>query len=38
MNNDLHPNAAGHLFMAQTIARSLNLIPVNTPTLQRPVK
>ena len=38
MNNDLHPNAAGHLFMAQTIARSLNLIPVNSPTLQRAVK
>ena len=38
MNNDLHPNAAGHLLMAQTIARSLNLIPVNSPTLKRQAK
>lgn len=35
MNNDLHPNAAGHLLMAQTIARCLRLAPKNSPTMSR---
>lgn len=35
MNNDLHPNGNGHLLMAKTIARSLNLVPANSPTMKR---
>ncbi len=35
MNNDLHPNGAGHLLMAQTIARSLRIVPAGSPTLNR---
>ena len=35
MNNDLHPNAAGHLQMADALARSLGMVPPHSPTLQR---
>ncbi len=35
MNNDLHPNVAGHLLMADALARSLGLAPPHSPTLQR---